>query len=77
VNGSDRVSEEELIRMRVRAAARMQVHRMRRVRRRKRPDVLPPHNSASSAVAVLGATLAGPNTIMRIVTHLPPDLPGR
>lgn len=41
VNGSDRVSEEELIRMRVRAAARMQVNRMRRVRRRKRPNVLP------------------------------------
>ncbi len=77
VNGSDRVGQEELIRMRVRAAARMQVHRMRRVRRRKRPNVLPaPRNSAPSAVAVLGATLAGPNTIMRIVTHLPPDFAG-
>ena len=76
-NGSDRITEEELIRMRVRAAARMQVHRMRRVRRRKRPDVHPTFlNSAPSAVAILGATLAGPNTVMRIVTHLPPDFAG-
>ncbi len=77
MNGSDRVSEEDLIRMRVRAAARMQVHWMRRVRRRKRPDaLLTTRNRAPSAVAVLGATLAGPNTIMRIVTHLPPDFAG-
>jgi two-component system chemotaxis response regulator CheB len=69
--------EEELVRMRVRLAATMQVNRMRRVRRRKKViapsafyDTMPP------ALVAMGTTLAGPNTIMHIVTQLPPDFPG-
>ncbi len=69
--------EEELVRMRVRLAASMQVNRMRRVRRRKKV-VAPgaPYATVPRAVAVMGTTLAGPNTIMHIVTQLPPDFPG-
>lgn len=69
--------EEELVRMRVRLAATMQVHRMRRVRRRKR--VVAPSTSSNvtpAALIVMGTTLAGPNTIMHIVTQLSPDFPG-
>ncbi len=69
--------EEELVRMRVRLAATMQVHRMRRVRRRKK--VIAPatsSNSVPTALVVMGTTLAGPNTIMHIVTQLAPDFPG-
>jgi two-component system, chemotaxis family, protein-glutamate methylesterase/glutaminase len=69
--------EEELVRMRVRAASGMKVNRMRRVRRRKKvrkagkpSDLTPP------AVAVMGTTLAGPNTIMHILTKLHRDFSG-
>jgi two-component system, chemotaxis family, protein-glutamate methylesterase/glutaminase len=69
--------EEELVRMRVRLAASMQVNRMRRVRRRKKAAAsASPTNSVPTALVVMGTTLAGPNTIMHIVTQLSPDFPG-
>jgi two-component system, chemotaxis family, protein-glutamate methylesterase/glutaminase len=69
--------EEELVRMRVRLAATMQVNRMRRVRRRKKtitPNAT--YQTLPSALVVMGTTLAGPNTIMHVVTQLSPDFPG-
>lgn len=77
VASSDWASEEDLIRMRVKAASGMQVHRMRRVRRHRKIGGL--HDSPEvppSAVVVMGTTLAGPNTIMHIVTQLGPEFPG-
>jgi two-component system, chemotaxis family, protein-glutamate methylesterase/glutaminase len=70
-------NEEELVRMRVRLAASMQVHRMRRVRRQKQITQSggSPETSPVAAV-VMGTTLAGPNTIMHIVTQMAPDFPG-
>jgi two-component system chemotaxis response regulator CheB len=69
--------EEELVRMRVRLAASMQVNRMRRVRRRKKTVSVAGHlDTPPPAAVVMGTTLAGPNTIMHIVTQLPPDFPG-
>ncbi|HAA01849.1 MAG TPA: hypothetical protein DCE18_00590 [Syntrophobacteraceae bacterium] len=69
--------EEELVRMRVRLAATMQVNRMRRVRRRRKAVVSAMSSTAvPTAVVAMGTTLAGPNTIMHIVTQLSPDFPG-
>jgi two-component system chemotaxis response regulator CheB len=64
--------QEELIRKRVLTAAGMEVHRMRRVRCRHRP-VPCEHNlhAFPDSVVVMGTTLAGPNTIMHLVTTLP------
>jgi two-component system chemotaxis response regulator CheB len=70
-------SEEELLRRRVRAASGVKIHRMRRVRRRKKSNLLPASTEiAPSAVVVMGTTLAGPNTVMHIVTQLPADFSG-
>ncbi len=77
VASNDWAAEEDLVRMRVQAASGMQVHRMRRVRRHKRAS--DPHDASSappSAVVVMGTTLAGPNTIMHIVTQLKPEFSG-
>lgn len=64
--------EEDLVRARVLAASGMKVHRMRRVRRRKQDRSPEIHgNSTPPAIVVMGTTLAGPNTIMHIVTRLP------
>lgn len=69
--------EEDIVRTRVRAASGMQVNRMRRVRRQKRPLAAERAGGLTpAAVIVMGTTLAGPNTIMHIVTHLPPEFPG-
>lgn len=66
--------EEELVRQRVLAAACMQVHRMRRVRIERRPRAIghTPGDRPDSAI-VIGTNLAGPNTIMQLVTKLPAD----
>ena len=70
-------AEEELIRMRVRVASGMQVHRMRRVRRLGRPNAARARNEGPlPALVVMGTTLAGPNTIMHIATQLESDFPG-
>jgi len=77
VVNTDWASEEELVRMRVRAAAGMQVHRMRRVRRHKKSPVITDHRqTAPSSIVAMGTTLAGPNTIMHIVTQLNPEFSG-
>ncbi len=76
--GGSWTDEEELIRMRVRAASGMQVQRMKRVKRTKsgvRNDsdlagMVPPY------VIAIGTTLAGPNTVMHIVTKLSGQFPG-
>lgn len=76
-SGGDWDGEEELVRMRVRASSGMQVHRMRRVGRRKKAE--PCHGSKDTVptgVIAMGTTLAGPNTVMHIVTRLPRDFPG-
>jgi two-component system chemotaxis response regulator CheB len=69
--------EEELVRQRVLTAACMQVRRMRRVRLKRNPQAVrpTPENRPASAV-VIGTNLAGPNTIMRLVTQLPADFDG-
>jgi len=69
--------EEEFLRNRVLTAAGMQVHSMRRVRlkRKARSLKLNPRTRPKSAV-VMGTTLAGPNTIMHIVSDLPEDYGG-
>jgi len=69
--------EEELVRMRVRAASGMHINRMRRVRRLKRGNGASSLSDAAPTVAVvMGTTLAGPNTIMHIATQLPRGFPG-
>ena len=71
------VHEEELVRKRVVTAAGMQVHRMRRVRLKhaQRPAQSRKGAHPSGAV-VMGTTLAGPNTIMRLIAQLPNDFDG-
>jgi two-component system chemotaxis response regulator CheB len=67
------VDEEELIRKRVLTAAGMQVHRMRRVRCKHWPGPVKPNpGSIPAGAVVMGTTLAGPNTVMHLVTALPP-----
>jgi diguanylate cyclase (GGDEF)-like protein len=57
-------------------AASMQVHRMRRVRRRKKLGSRETsHGYSPSTVVLMGTTLAGPNSAMRIVTELSPTFP--
>lgn len=69
--------EQDLIRTRVRAASGMHVHRMRRVRVRRKSNGSPSSfKGGLPSVVVMGTTLAGPNTIMRTVTRLAPDFPG-
>jgi len=66
--------EEELIRKRVLTAAGMQVHHMRRVRcGHKHGPVNPNPQTRPVGAVVMGTTLAGPNTIMHLVTALPPN----
>lgn len=70
-------SEEELIRKRVLAAAKMQVSRVRRVRcKRQSVPVRPTSRGRPGEVAVVGTTLAGPNTVMHLVSSLPADFSG-
>jgi two-component system chemotaxis response regulator CheB len=70
-------SEQDLIRTRVRAASGMHVHRMRRVRVKKRLNgAQADFREGMPPVVVMGTTLAGPNTIMRTVTRLARDFPG-
>lgn len=77
VSTTDWGKQEELLRERVLMGACMQVHRMRRVRRRKRPTVPNPlHEGTPPVLVVMGTTLAGPNSVMRIVAGLPYDFPG-
>ncbi len=68
--------EEDLVRMRVLAASGMRVHRMRRVRRRRMDRGSCRNGSSPGAVVVMGTTLAGPNTIMHIVTRMAPTFQG-
>lgn len=76
-SNTDWAHEEDLVRQRVQTAAGMQVRRMRRVRVRRRPHLLRPDALANpESAVVIGTTLAGPNTIMRLVTELPPDFDG-
>jgi two-component system chemotaxis response regulator CheB len=72
VGGMNLADQEELIRKRVLAAAGMQVNRVRRVRYKHKaaPIKTDPAACPTSAV-VMGTTLAGPNTIMHLVTALP------
>lgn len=77
VGGDNWAEEESLVRMRVKVASGMQVNRMRRVRRQKKPKKPSLSSSWSTPpVVVMGTNLAGPNTIMHIVTQLPLDFPG-
>ncbi len=72
VGGMAWIDEEELIRKRVVTAASMQVHRMRRVRcRRQSVSVPSTSRTRPNGAVVMGTTLAGPNTIMHLVTALP------
>jgi two-component system chemotaxis response regulator CheB len=75
VGGESWADEEALVRMRVKVASGMQVHRMRRVRRTRRVQRPAPLGGANCPVVVIGTNLAGPNTIMHIVTQLPVDFP--
>ena len=71
------VHEEDLVRQRVLTAAGMQVRRMRRVRFTRKPHLNQLHQEIRSrAAVVIGTTLAGPNTIMHLVTGLPVDFDG-
>jgi len=70
-SSADIVHEEELICKRVRAASEMHVQCVRRVRLRKKPTMPSTSQSSTpSAVVAVGTTLAGPNTIMHILSHL-------
>lgn len=77
VNGGSWEKDEELLTLRVRIASGMQVQRMRRVRRSKirRPSGAAPGARPSTAI-VVGTTLAGPNSIMHVVSHLPRNFEG-
>jgi len=77
VNGGSWEQDEELLTLRVRIASGMQVQRMRRVRRGKirRPEA-PVHDIPPSTATVVGTTLAGPNSIMHMVSHLPKNYDG-
>lgn len=69
--------EEELVRQRVLTAACMQVHRMRRVRLIRKPQGgRPASGKKPKSAVVIGTNLAGPNTIMHLVTQLPADYDG-
>jgi len=69
--------DEELIRQRVHAASSMHVQCVRRVRRKKRKTVSNSlDESASPPVVVIGTTLAGPNSIMHILSRLGSNFPG-
>jgi two-component system, chemotaxis family, protein-glutamate methylesterase/glutaminase len=69
--------EEELIRQRVLTAACMQVHRMRRVRfKRNNQASRPVPEIRPTSAVVMGTNLAGPNTIMHLITKLPADFDG-
>lgn len=68
--------QEDLVRTRVRLGSQMRVQRVRRVRWRKRNGVHDLLETPARAVIVMGTTLAGPNTIMRIVTQLPNGFKG-
>ena len=77
VHAEDWSREEELVRRRVLMASGMQIQRMRRVRRRKKtPATAASFEISPRAAVVMGTTLAGPNTIMHIVTQLSADFPG-
>lgn len=77
VSDSDLGLEEELIRQRVQAASCMQVQCVRRVRRKKKRGVVTSlDTSAPPAVVVIGTNLAGPNTIMHILSRLNEDFAG-
>lgn len=67
--------EEALVKMRVKVASGMRVHRMRRVRGTRRVERPIRLNGGHCPVVVIGTNLAGPNTIMHIVTQLPPNFP--
>ena len=76
VSSSDWGEQEELLRQRVIMGASMQVNRMRRVRRRKRVAGDEPLQEApADAVVLMGTTLAGPNSVMRVVSDLSPGFP--
>lgn len=75
--GGDNWAEEEaLVRARVKVASGMQVNRMRRVRRQKKSKKPCTASTAAAPIVVMGTNLAGPNTIMHIVTQLPLDFRG-
>ncbi|MFP5213025.1 MAG: chemotaxis protein CheB [Acidobacteriota bacterium] len=81
--GGDWASEEEILCRRVRLAASMQINRMRRVRRKAfspthSDSALPAHGgpSAPSSLVLMGTTLAGPNSIMHVVTQLSSGITG-
>ena len=76
--GEDWVSEEELFAVRVRMASSMQINRVRRVKQKQKGDQhqATPTSSPPPYVVVMGTTLAGPNTVIHIVSQLPPDFSG-
>jgi len=76
VGGDNWAEEETLVRMRVKGASGMQVNRMRRVRRQKKSKKPCTASAANPPIVAMGTNLAGPNTIMHIVTQLPLDFTG-
>lgn len=77
VNGGSWEKDEELLTLRVRIASGMQVQRMRRVRRSKIRRLEGAVRGAPPSTAiVVGTTLAGPNSIMHMVSHLPRNFEG-
>lgn len=77
LNGEDWKQDEELLTLRVRIASGMHVHRMRRVRKSKiRRGPGTDYAVKPSTVTVVGTTLAGPNSIMHMVSHLPRNFDG-
>ena len=76
-NGTNGMEEEELLRRRVITAAGMRVHSVRRVRLKSRsPAVKLSSPGQPSSAVVMGTTLAGPNTVMHLVTQMPADFDG-
>jgi two-component system chemotaxis response regulator CheB len=77
LNGGNWKQDEELLTLRVRIASGMQVHRMRRVRKSKNRRARGiDYELRPSTVTVVGTTLAGPNSIMHMVSHLPRNFDG-
>jgi two-component system chemotaxis response regulator CheB len=76
-NGTNGMEEEELLRRRVITAAGMRVRSVRRVRLKSRSPVIKSNSQGQpSSAVVMGTTLAGPNTVMHLVTQMPANFDG-
>lgn len=77
VIGVNSLTDEDLLRRRVLAAAGMRVHCVRRVRLRRNVSRLQSNlKTRPTSAVMMGTTLAGPNTVMHLVTQMPADFDG-